>query len=139
MIIRNCAGGIVFYGEKVFLLKNEKSEWVLPKGVFRNGELPSEVALKRVMKEGGIIAEIVSTAGDTSYEFYSISRRKPVCNRITWFIMSTNSERFNILETEKFNDGGFFYIEHAIQLITYSQEKALLNLSYKKYKELSQK
>lgn len=135
MIIRNCAGGIVFYGEKVFMLKNEKDEWVLPKGVIRNGEVPAEVALKRVMEEGGIIADIITLAGDTSYEFYSVSRQKPICNKIIWFIMSTNSERFNISETEKFTAGGFFYIEDALQLITYSQDRALLNLSFEKYKE----
>lgn len=136
MIVRNCAGGVVFFEDKVFLLKNEKGEWVFPKGIIRNGELPAEVAVKRVMDEGGIIAEIVSTGGDTSYEFYSISRQRPVCNRITWFIMRTGSERFNILEKEKFTEGGFFNLEQAIQLVTYSQDKALLNLSYKKYREL---
>ena len=31
MIFRNCAGGVVFYANQVFLLKNEKNEWVLPK------------------------------------------------------------------------------------------------------------
>jgi len=136
MIVRNCAGGVVFCEDKVFLLKNEKGEWVFPKGVIRNGELPAEIAVKKVMDEGGIIAEIISTGGDTSYEFYSISRQRPVCNRITWFVMRTGSDRFNILEKEKFIDGGFFVVEHALQLVTYSQDKALLNLSYKKYREL---
>jgi 8-oxo-dGTP pyrophosphatase MutT (NUDIX family) len=138
MIIRNCAGGVVFFGEKVFILKNEKSEWVFPKGVIRNGELPAEVALKRVMEEGGVIAEILTIAGDTSYEFYSVNRQKPICNKIVWFVMNANSERFSVSEREKFIDGGFFYIDHALQIVTYSQDKALLNLSFKKYKELSE-
>jgi len=138
MIVRNCAGGIVFYGDKVFLLKNEKEEWVFPKGVMRNGELPAEVAQKRVFEEGGIIANIISIAGDTSYEFYSVTRQKPICNKITWFIMKTDSDKFHISEKEKFQDGGFFDIEEAMKLVTYSQDKALLNLSYKKYKEISQ-
>jgi 8-oxo-dGTP pyrophosphatase MutT (NUDIX family) len=137
MIERNCAGGVVFLGEKVFLLKNEKEEWTFPKGVIRNSEMPAEVALKRVMEEGGVIADIITVAGKTSYEFYSVNRRKPVCNKIIWFIMSTDSDRFNISEKEKFIDGGFFYIEHALQLVTYSQDKELLNMSFKKYKELT--
>ncbi|MCX8042451.1 MAG: NUDIX domain-containing protein, partial [Thermodesulfobacteriaceae bacterium] len=49
--VRNCAGGVVFCGEKVFLLKNEKGEWVLPKGVIRNGDYSNEVALRRVKEE----------------------------------------------------------------------------------------
>jgi 8-oxo-dGTP pyrophosphatase MutT (NUDIX family) len=136
MILRNCAGGIVFFGDKVFLLKNEKDEWVFPKGVMRNGDHAAEVAQKRVLEEGGIIAYILSIAGDTSYEFYSVTRQKPICNKITWFIMSTDSDKYNISEKEKFQEGGFFDIEEAMNLITYSQDKALLNLSYKKYKEL---
>ena len=31
--IRNCAGGVVFAGDDVFLLKNDKGEWIMPKGV----------------------------------------------------------------------------------------------------------
>ena len=137
MILRNCAGGIVFFGDKVFLLKNEKDEWVFPKGVMRYDDLPAEIAQKRVLDEGGIIAYIVSIAGDTSYEFFSVTRQKPICNKITWFIMSTDSDKFNISEKEKFQEGGFFDIEEAIKLVTYSQDKALLNLSYKKYAEIS--
>ena len=35
-VIRNCAGGIVFCGDELFLLKSDKGEWVLPKGVIRD-------------------------------------------------------------------------------------------------------
>ena len=38
---RNCAGGVVFFDNKVYLLKNDKGEWVLPKGVIKTGELAS--------------------------------------------------------------------------------------------------
>ncbi len=136
MLLRNCAGGVVFYQDKVFLLKNEKEEWVLPKGVVRNGELASEVAIKRVQEEAGISADIISTAGRTNYEFFSVTRNKPVCNKITWYIMKSQSEKFEILEKEKFSEGGFFDIDEAINKVTYSQDKSLLNLSYRRLKEL---
>ena len=32
MLYRNCAGGVVFFKDQVLLLKNDKGEWVLPKG-----------------------------------------------------------------------------------------------------------
>lgn len=137
MLVRNCAGGVVFFGDKVLLLKNEKDEWVLPKGVIRGGEMPSEVAIRRVKEEAGVLAEIVSTAGRTSYEFYSVTRQKPVCNKITWYIMKSPDENYKINKEENFTDGGFFDIEKAIEMITYSQDKSLLNLSYLKMKELS--
>ena len=136
MLVRNCAGGVVFSGEKVLLLKNEKGEWVFPKGVIRPGDLSNEVAVRRVREEAGVTAEIISTAGNTSYEFFSVTRQKPVCNKITWYIMKSPSEDYKISEEDKFLDGGFFKIDDALGLITYSQDKSLLHLSYLRYKEL---
>jgi predicted NUDIX family NTP pyrophosphohydrolase len=136
MLVRNCAGGVVFCQDKVFILKNDKGEWVLPKGVIRNGDLPTEVALERVKSEGGISADIVSTAGNTSYEFFSTTRQSPVCNKITWYLMKSEEEEYQVGKEEEFVDGGFFNIEDALNKITYSQDKSLVSLSYKKYKEM---
>ena len=133
MIVRNCAGGVVFHNDKVFVLKNEKGEWVLPKGKIRNDSLPTETALKRVCFEGGVNATIISTAGETSYEFYSLTRKQPVCNVINWYIMETSEDKCKVNKEEGFSDGGFFNINEALQKITYSQDKSLVNLSFKKY------
>lgn len=136
MLVRNCAGGVVFNDDKVFLLKNEKGEWVFPKGVIRNGDLSNEVAVRRVNEETGITAEIISTAGRTNYEFFSVTRQKPVCNKITWYIMKSLNDEYEVNKDESFTDGGYFNIEEAMQLVTYNQDRALLNLSYKRFKEL---
>jgi len=133
MIVRNCVGGVVFHKDKVFILKNEKGEWVLPKGKIRNDSLPTETALHRVKYEGGIDARIISTAGETSYEFYSLSRKQPVCNVINWYIMEDPKGKYKVNVEEGFSDGGFFPIKEALQKITYSQDKSLVNLSFKKY------
>src|SRR5690554_8195816 len=106
MIFRNCAGGVVFNKDKVLILKNHKNEWVLPKGVIRNGSISVETAKSRVKTEAGVEAEVISPAGETSYEFYSISRQKPVCNRITWFIMSAEDDRASVNKDEGFINGG---------------------------------
>lgn len=135
MLVRNCAGGVVFWEDKVFLLKNDKGEWVFPKGVIRNGDLSSEVALRRVKEEAGILAEIVSTAGRTSYEFFSVTRQRPVCNKITWYLMRSLNEEYEVNKEENFIEGGYFPIEEAMQLVTHSQDRALLNLSYNRFKE----
>ncbi|PHS36282.1 MAG: NUDIX hydrolase [Alkaliphilus sp.] len=136
MLFRNCAGGVVFYANKVLILKNEKNEWVLPKGVIRNDELPWNKAKERVKIEAGIDAEVISTAGRTSYEFFSITRNKPVCNKITWYIMTSSSKDYALNERLEFKDVGFYSVDEAIKMITYSQDKSLVNLSYKKYKEI---
>jgi len=134
MLTRECAGGVVFIDNSVFLLKNHKAEWVLPKGVIRkNTQLALDVALERVKIEGGVEADVISPAGETSYEFFSYSRKIPVCNKIDWFIMQAKSDSFTINKEQGFTDGGFFQIDEALEKITYSQDKSLVRLAYRKY------
>jgi hypothetical protein len=135
LILRSCAGGVVFHGDKVFLLKNDKGEWVLPKGVIRERQMPQEVALSRVSIEAGIEAEIVVSAGDTSYEFFSLSRRQPVCNRIHWYVMHSATPKYRIAFELGFVDGDFYSLGEALELITYSQDKALVSVAYEKYRQ----
>jgi 8-oxo-dGTP pyrophosphatase MutT (NUDIX family) len=136
MIVRNCAGGVVFYANQVFILQNEKSEWVLPKGKIRSDELASDTAYNRVEIEAGLEAEILSTAGETCYEFFSVSRQQPVCNQIVWYIMNAISKNFQINKDQGFLDGGFYPIDEALEKITYSQDRSLVSLSYRKYKDM---
>jgi len=136
MLVRNCSGGIVFSGDKVLLLQNEKHEWVFPKGVIRTGDFPDEVAIRRVMLEAGVKARIISSAGRTNYEFYSISRQRPVCNKIVWYIMASDTDLAAPNDSQNFLGGGFYPVDEALDMVTYSQDKSLLMLSYQKYKEL---
>lgn len=136
MLFRNCAGGVVFFYERVFLLKNEKQEWVLPKGVIRPGQLSQEVALQRVKEEAGINAEILCHAGETCYEFYSLSRKMPVCNEIIWYVMRAKNGEHHYSTIQGFTDGRYFPMNEAVQMATYSQDKALVRQAYSKYKSL---
>ena len=131
---RNCAGGVVFVGEKVLLLQNDKGDWLLPKGAIHNGEHPGDVARKRVRQEAGVEAEIIGQAGETCYEFFSMSRRAPICNKIDWFIMQAGGEDHQVSNEEGFQDGGFFPADEAMKKITYSQDKALIHLALEKYR-----
>lgn len=136
MLVRNCSGGIVFNEDSVLLMCNEKYEWCFPKGVIRSVEKPEDVAIERVYTESGIHAAILSPAGRTNYEFYSISRQKPVCNKIVWYVMKALDTRVMPNLSERFSDGGFISIKEALDKVTYSQDKSLLMLAYQRYKEL---
>ncbi len=138
MIIRDCAGGVVFKDSKVFLLKNEKDEWILPKGKIRGEQLPSETAIQRVKYETGIDAKIVSPAGETAYEFFSRTRNQAVYNKIIWYIMESNNLEYSVNFEEGFKEGNFFEIDEALNMITYSQDKSLVSLSYKRYLEFKE-
>ncbi|MDK2879738.1 MAG: hypothetical protein PWR06_2454 [Thermoanaerobacteraceae bacterium] len=139
MLTRICAGGVVFSGDKVLILKNEKGEWVLPKGIIRPGKLAQEVAIDRVKVEAGVNAKIISCVGETCYEFYSYTRQRPVCNQITWFLMETLNDNCAPNFELGFSEGGFYPMEEALQKVTYSQDKSLVRLSYKKYHEFKEK
>lgn len=132
MLLRDCAGGVVFHNQKVFLLLNEKKEWVMPKGLIKEGENPQDAALRRVNEEAGIKGRIVEQAGRTYYEFYSVTRHMPVCNRIAWYIMEAEDSQYEISEPDKFANAGYYTVPEALEMITYSQDKSLVMQSYKK-------
>jgi len=134
MIVRHCAGGVVFYANKVLLVKNDRGEWTLPKGKIEQGELKHSSAVLRVKDETGVNASILETAGNTMYQFFSRSRQQEVCNAITWYIMQADSNNYTL--DNEFTDGGFYKVKDAIDMLTHSQEKSLVDISYKKYKEL---
>ena len=136
MLIRNCTGGIVFNGEKVLMIENDKHEWAFPKGVIRVNQKLTEVVVRRVKLETGVDAKVVAPCGKTHYEFYSITRRKPVHNNISWFIMKTDDVKPVANKEENILNAKFFDIQVAMEKVTYSQDKSLLLMAYQKYKEL---
>ena len=137
MLFRNCAGGVVFFDGKVYLLKNEKGEWVLPKGAISGDMLSSEVAIRRVKAECGIDARIIAPAGETSYEFYSQTRKRPVCNEVLWYVMQAQNAKHGVNENEGFVEGGYFSAEEALKIVTYSQDKTLVKQAFAKIKKLN--
>lgn len=133
MLVRNCAGGVVFSGDKVLLVKGTEGEWLLPKGVIRSGDLSNEVVLRKVCDEVGIASEIISTAGRTHYEISSVSRVKPICNQITWYILKSQNEQSDPSSANTC----FFDLEDAMNLVSSNQDRAILNLSFKQFKQLA--
>ncbi len=136
MLIRNCSGGVVFFEDSVLLMCNEKYEWCFPKGVIRETMKPEDVAIRRVYEEAGIHSAILSPAGRTNYEFYSISRQKPVSNKIIWYVMKALDTKVMTNDAEHVTDAAFFPIKDALEKVTYSQDKSLLMMAYQRYKEL---
>lgn len=135
MLVRNCSGGIVFHDDEVLLVRNEKFEWSFPKGVIRSIEKPEDVAIERVFFETGIEAVVLAPAGRTNYEFYSVSRQKPVCNKIIWYVMKAK-DQVSQRRPESSADGGFLPVREAMDRVTYSQDKSMLMMAYQRYKEL---
>ena len=138
MIVRNCAGGIVFCGDKVLLICNDKHEWSFPKGVLRESERIklSELAVQRVEAEAGVASRVLAPCGKTNYEFYSVTRRKPAHNNISWFVMCSAEDAAKANPEQGIAMASFETVEKALETITYSQDKSLLMMAYQKYREL---
>ena len=137
MIVRHCAGGVVFYANKVLLVKNDRGEWTLPKGKICNQNLQHESAILKVKEETGVDATILDVAGDTMYEFFSRSRQQEVCNAVVWYVMEANSSSYKV--SYDLVDIGFFKVKEALDILSHNKEKSLVDISYKKYKELKKK
>lgn len=137
MLVRNCAGGVVFNGDKILLVKGANGEWLLPKGVVRSGDMSNEVVLRKICNEVGIASEIVFTSGQTNYEISSVSRVKPICNRITWYILKSNNVELNNSSVSEDANNRFFDLEEAMNLVSSSQDRAILSLSFKQFKQLA--
>ena len=138
MLIRNCTGGIVFAGDKVLMIENDKHEWAFPKGVIRVNQKITEVVVRRVKLETDVDAKVLAPCGKTHYEFYSITRRKPVHNNISWLIMKADEDaKPTANKEENIRSAKFYDIQVAMDKVTYSQDKSLLLMAYQKYKELS--
>ena len=50
--------------------------------------------------------------------------------------MNAKTKDFEINMQLGFKEGGFYTVDKALEMITYSQDKSLVNLSYKKYKKM---
>ena len=137
MVIRNCAGGLVFEENNVLLIRNDKHEWSFPKGQIPQGGSSKAAAVSRIEAETGVKASVVAPAGKTSYEFYSIKRMKPVHNNISWFVMKASSDETSPNEEAGILECRFVPVEEALEMITYSQDKSLLMMAFQKYKELT--
>lgn len=134
MLFRDCAGGIVFHGDQVLLMQNEKDEWVLPKGLVHEEDDLAQVAAHRVLLEAGVTAQVLSNAGETNYEFYSITRMRPVSNRVKWFIMTAEQDAAR--PQPPFSQANFFDHDDALTRISYTQDRSLLASAWEKYREI---
>ena len=137
MVIRNCAGGLVFEGNSVLLIRNDKHEWSFPKGQVKQGASVKDAAVTRIAYETGVNAAVLAPVGKTSYEFYSIKRMKPVHNNISWFVMKSDGSGVAANVEEGIMECRFVPVEEALEMITYSQDKSLLMTAFQKYKELA--
>lgn len=137
MLVRNCAGALTFWEDKVFLVKNDRGEWTFPTTIISNDELSSDAALRVLKESAGIAAEIISTAGHINYEISSNNNYQPIYNKIFWYVTISTGQKFSINEEQGYIKGGYFSLEEAMSRITRNYHKSILNLLSKEIIEVT--
>jgi 8-oxo-dGTP pyrophosphatase MutT (NUDIX family) len=62
------AGGIIVWRDRIVLRRTDRGEWVFPKGWIDPGETAEQTAVREVLEETGVRAEIARLAGSAPYE-----------------------------------------------------------------------
>lgn len=123
----NSAGGVVFYQNKVLLLRKKRGYWVLPKGRIEVGEDVETAALREVKEESGVCADIVKYVGEINYTYKNQwTNYEWVVKRVCWFLMTARSSRCYPQTEEGFSSARFLSGEDAVRLLRYDDERKIL-------------
>lgn len=126
MIGEISAGGVVIFGNTVLLLKKFNGDWVLPKGKVKEGEDIRDAALREVLEESGVKAEIVKYTGMVHYTYKSLKENETVYKTVHWYLMKTNSMESVPQKKEGFVEATFVHIDRATDLVKYDDERKII-------------
>ena len=116
------AGGVVFNANfEVLLIQYPESRgggWSFPKGHIDPGETPEIAAIREVLEEGGVRAEIVDSLEQTRYV-----NPRGVSREIFWFAMRTSDLE---VTPEPGFQAGFYGPAEALKLLSHAENRALL-------------
>ena len=114
------AGGIVFNGDKVLVLRNLKGVGVFPKGHVELGESHEQTALREVLEETGLRARIVGKAGMSSFHFYSYLDKAVHRKIVYWFEMDTTDTVVTV--NRELRMGAFFPAAEALHVLSFPND-----------------
>lgn len=127
MIEEVSAGGVVIFGNTLLLLKKFNGDWVLPKGRVEKDEDIRETALREVLEESGVKAEIMRYIGMVHYTYKNIKGDEMVYKVVHWYLMKTNSMESVPQKNEGFVEATFVHVDKATELVKYKDEKKIID------------
>jgi len=130
------SGGVVVFGNAILLLKKYNGDWVLPKGKVEKGEKKDEAALREVMEESGIKAEIIRYLGEIHYTYkenWDDNRR--VHKTVFWYLMSSRTMETVPQREEGFIEAKFIHIDRVLDIAKYDDEKEIIKVALKEVKK----
>lgn len=126
MIEETSSGGVVIFGNTILLLKKFNGDWVLPKGRVEKDESIREAALREVLEESNVKAEIIQYIDSINYKYRNSKKNKMVDKTVHWYIMKTNSMDCLPQRSEGFVEAIFVHIDRAKEIVRYKDEKMII-------------
>ena len=135
MIEAVSCGGVVIHRGKILLLyknyRNRYEGWVLPKGTVEEGEEFKDTALREVLEESGVLAELIQYIGKSEYTFNVPD--DIVEKEVHWYLMRSDSYFSKPQREEFFMASGYYKYHEAYHLLKFSNEKMILEKAYEEY------
>lgn len=124
------SGGVVVFGNAILLLKKYNGDWVLPKGKVEVGEDKSEAALREVLEETGIKAEILKYLGEIHYTYKeNWDENKRIHKTVFWFLMDCKDMDTQPQREEGFVEAKFIHIDRVLDIAKYDDEKEIIKVA----------
>ncbi len=125
------AGGLIVFENTILLLKKFNGDWVLPKGRVEKGETIKQAALREVLEESGVKAEILKYIGMANYKYRNSRQNETVYKTVHWYLMQTNCMDCTPQKKEGFIDAVFVHMNKAKDLVRYEDEKNIVKKGLK--------
>ena len=128
-------GAIVFYlkenKEQILLIKHSNSgHWSFPKGHVEAGETEVETAVREIMEETGVNADI-----DTRFRtVVTYSPKKDVLKDVIYFFATTDNDATEKQESEV-SEIMWVDIDKALNSVSYRNDKELITKAIRFYKQ----
>ncbi len=129
------AGGVVYFGNAILLLKKYNGDWVLPKGKVEEYEDTVDASVREVFEEGGVKADIKRYLGKINYSFKNSWNNNEIVNKtVHWYLMRARNMTCNPQKEEGFIDARFIHIDRVRSLAKYNDEKNIIDEAIKEIK-----
>lgn len=122
------AGGIVVRGSKILLISPRTDRWQLPKGHPENGESLAEAAVREVIEETGVVAEVVSSLSAIEYWYVEVARgpRRKVHKRVDFFLMQYRSGDVWHADAEEIVTAAWLTWDDALARLSFENERRVV-------------
>ncbi|MGI5853258.1 MAG: NUDIX hydrolase [Bacillota bacterium] len=96
-----CAGGAVFYKNKLLAIRRKNGVWLMPKGHQDPGETLAETAIREVREETGLEVNLIEPLGRTYHEYVDDTGHLHQ-KEVLWYLMDALPDQTIVLEEGMF-------------------------------------